>query len=98
MNTGTPPDAAHADVNWTHVPCALCGADAPRELLVDSVWRHGRVYRFPVVTCRACAFVYVTPRGGGKVLGNIAGGGAWRAAATTNVPIYIGGLAPRSNR
>ena len=79
-------------VRWTHVACSLCGADRPRELLVDSVWRDGMRIDFHVVRCDDCGFTYVTPRGVGEALENVAGGGAWSAAAAVNPPLYQGGL------
>ncbi len=75
------------------MPCALCGADAPRPLLVDRVRRQGAVYDFQVVRCGRCGFVYVTPRGSGTVFSNLTGGAARRDAAVANAPIYTRGLA-----
>lgn len=82
-----------ADLRWTHVTCALCGADLPRPLLTDPVIRRGRRYDFQIVRCGACGFVYVTPRGEGELFANTAGGAARRDAAVANAPIYAGGLA-----
>ena len=80
-------------LRWTHVACALCGADAPTPLLADPVLRRGRRYDFQVVRCGACGFVYVTPRGEGELFANTAGGAARRDAAIANAPIYDGGMA-----
>jgi SAM-dependent methyltransferase len=85
-------DAA-SGVRWTHVACALCGADRPRRVLVDRVRRAGRSFDFHVVACGACGFVYVTPRGTGDVFGNVAGGAARTDAAVANAPVYRRGLA-----
>ena len=85
--------AEPAAVRWTHVACALCGADAPRERLVDRVRRGGQTYAFHVVACGRCGFVYVTPRATGAVFDNLAGGGARIDAATANRPIYVRALA-----
>jgi SAM-dependent methyltransferase len=82
-----------AGVSWTHVACAVCGADCPQPLLVDPVRRLGEVHVFQVVRCPVCGFVYVTPRGTGPVFDNLAGGAARRDAAVANAPIYAAGLA-----
>jgi SAM-dependent methyltransferase len=88
------PTLASSDgIVWTHVACSLCGADRPRELVVDSLVRGSRTFRFPVVACRSCGFVYVTPRGVGEALANTTGGGSWQSAADVNARIYRGGLA-----
>jgi 2-polyprenyl-3-methyl-5-hydroxy-6-metoxy-1,4-benzoquinol methylase len=46
----------HTDVLLDHVPCAVCGADDPVVLF--------RPYQSPgpVVRCRRCGLIYVTPR------------------------------------
>ncbi len=80
------------EVAWTHVRCQLCGADKPRELMVDRVRRQGRTYHFHVARCRECGFVYVTPRGEGAIFGNVAGGAARADAATANRRVYEKGL------
>jgi SAM-dependent methyltransferase len=87
------PNPHPPDIRWTPVPCALCGADDPRPLLVDRVGLRGAVYDFHVVRCGACGFVYVTPRGSGAVFGNLAGGAARRDAAVANQPFYTKGMA-----
>jgi 2-polyprenyl-3-methyl-5-hydroxy-6-metoxy-1,4-benzoquinol methylase len=80
------------EVTWTPVACALCGADAPRPVLVDTVVRGGRRYPFQVVRCGACGFAYVSPRGSGALFDNLSGGAARRDAAVANAPIYAAGL------
>src|SRR2546430_4254590 len=54
--------ASSADV-LEHVPCNLCGANAPRRLFS----KHG----FTVVRCRRCGLAYVTPRPRGQELAGI---------------------------
>lgn len=82
---------------WTPVACALCGADDADTLLVDRVPRRGSAgappWAFPVKRCRACGFVYVSPRGSGAVFNNLSGGAARRDAAVANRPVYTAGLA-----
>jgi 2-polyprenyl-3-methyl-5-hydroxy-6-metoxy-1,4-benzoquinol methylase len=83
---------AATDVTWTAVPCAVCGADRPLPLLVDTVRRGGRDFAFHIVRCGDCGFVYVTPRAHGAVFDNEAGGAARRDAAVANAPIYATGM------
>lgn len=80
------------EVTWTALPCALCGADRPLPLLVDTVRRGGHDFAFHIVRCGACGFVYVTPRAQGALFDNEAGGAARRDAAVANAPIYATGL------
>lgn len=95
LGAGTPAETAAAEaaaVRWTHVPCALCGANRPERLLVDEVRRADVVYAFQVMRCSACRFVYVSPRGTGAIFDNLAGGAARRDASVANAPIYAAGL------
>jgi 2-polyprenyl-3-methyl-5-hydroxy-6-metoxy-1,4-benzoquinol methylase len=82
-----------AEISWRHVPCPLCGADAPRHLATDRVWRAGCRHDFHIVRCALCRFVYVTPRAAGPIFGAEPGGAARRDAAVANRPIYARGLA-----
>lgn len=51
-----------------HVQCNLCGADDYEVLLQGKDRRHGLAGTFPVVRCRQCGMVYVTPRLDGQSL------------------------------
>jgi len=90
---GATNDDPVAGVHWMPVACMLCGAGAPRPLLVDRVRVDEHVFEFHIVRCRRCGFVYVSPRGVGVPFDNLAGGAARRDAAVANRPIYEVGVA-----
>lgn len=63
------PATAIADSDREHVACLQCGEDDPEALLVGRDNLFARSGEFPVVRCRRCELVYVTPRPTPEALG-----------------------------
>ncbi len=78
---------------WEWVRCPLCGADEPRRLVTDTLWRRDLRLSFTVVACRGCGLAYTNPRAHAPLLQREPGGAARTDAAVANRPIYAAGLA-----
>jgi 2-polyprenyl-3-methyl-5-hydroxy-6-metoxy-1,4-benzoquinol methylase len=50
------------DGEWEYVACILCGADEPRQLLIDRVCHRGEWLEFRIASCCRCGLVYTNPR------------------------------------
>lgn len=54
-----------------HVPCPLCGTDAPQPLFPVRDYWLDRPEQYRVVRCQACAFAYLDPRPAAEALAQV---------------------------